>query len=238
MERDHVLSDLRPYVCTFLDCPLADTTFDSRKEFEFHEISEHYIHMVKEGVLAKAAEVEEMSKNPPPPAARKSKFRQMREMLHRMTSSPKPEISPSSSSSPGRKPHSFRLRPDRHAFNIDCVFCGEELLFGCDALGGHVGRHMEEIAFAIVSRPHGVWDFYSEASSVGSQVVASRAAEARSGRVKHSGKKGGKEVNSLKARATVEEKVWIDLERKRKDLMRRKQEMEEEDWMDEAYDLT
>lgn len=34
-----------------------------------------------------------------------------------------------------------------------------------DERSRHVGRHMEEIAFTVVTKPYEDWEFYSEASS-------------------------------------------------------------------------
>ena len=44
--------------------------------------------------------------------------------------------------------------------NNKCLFCGENN-------GGrrHIERHMEEVAFAVVSKPYKEWDFYSDSSS-------------------------------------------------------------------------
>ena len=46
-----------------------------------------------------------------------------------------------------------------------CLFCGEETGSGKNDRGRHVGRHMEEIAFAVVSKPYEEWDFYSDSSA-------------------------------------------------------------------------
>lgn len=39
--RKHVFRDLRPYVCTFNDCPKPDRLFDSRHEWYDHEVEVH-----------------------------------------------------------------------------------------------------------------------------------------------------------------------------------------------------
>ena len=48
-----------------------------------------------------------------------------------------------------------------------CVFC-EEMLFMADREDRirHVARHMEVIAFMVVTKPYKDWDFYTDASSV------------------------------------------------------------------------
>ena len=47
-----------------------------------------------------------------------------------------------------------------------CPFCHASA-FGITTL--HVGRHMEEIAFAVVTKPYEEWDFYTDSSSNVSQ---------------------------------------------------------------------
>ena len=95
--RKHVISDLRPYVCTHRSCAKAGKPFDSLSLFSFHERFAH--------------------------------------------GSPE-----------------------------DCVFCGEVLSRAIRREWvRHLGRHMEEIAFMIVTKPYEDWDFYSDASSVNYQ---------------------------------------------------------------------
>ena len=51
-------------------------------------------------------------------------------------------------------------------YYITCVFCGEVLLEdGWEERVRHVGRHMEEIAFTVVTKSYEDWEFYSDASS-------------------------------------------------------------------------
>ena len=47
---------------------------------------------------------------------------------------------------------------------IVCLFCGEETAAGEDYRGKHIVRHMEEIAFTVVSKPYEEWNFYSDSS--------------------------------------------------------------------------
>lgn len=47
----------------------------------------------------------------------------------------------------------------------DCVFCGEVLPASRTGRGRHIGRHMEEIAFTVVTKPYKAWDFYSDSAS-------------------------------------------------------------------------
>ena len=45
-----------------------------------------------------------------------------------------------------------------------CLFCKEDIGFGRRERARHIGHHMEEIAFAIVTKPYEEWDFYSMSS--------------------------------------------------------------------------
>ncbi len=46
----------------------------------------------------------------------------------------------------------------------DCPFCGEAI-GGARSLKCHLGKHLEEVAFAVVTRPYEEWEFYSDSSS-------------------------------------------------------------------------
>lgn len=50
--------------------------------------------------------------------------------------------------------------------NVDpeCLFCNDYRGFDRTERVRHIGRHMEEIAFAIVTKPYEEWDFYSVSS--------------------------------------------------------------------------
>ena len=52
-----------------------------------------------------------------------------------------------------------------HRDGIACLFCGEVLSeAGGHEYARHIGRHMEEIAFAVVRKPYEDWEFYSDCS--------------------------------------------------------------------------
>lgn len=154
--RHHVLEDLRPYVCTFEECSFPHVNFASKKGYEYHEISQHYIKMVREEILARSRAEEQTNLSESLP---KGRPHQKCENVRHSSGS---HLERAASSS---KPFNFRPKADGPGFEINCVFCGEVLDFGCHAVGDHIGRHLEEIAFTIVGRPHRTWDFYSEASS-------------------------------------------------------------------------
>ncbi len=108
MIRNHVMNDLRPYVCTFMNCSQASETYASRSAFLDHEVHVH-------GKESRTLESSELSM----------------QSLHE-----------------------------------DCFFCGKVLPeAGLEERSRHVGRHMEEIAFTIVTKPYEDWEFYSDAST-------------------------------------------------------------------------
>ena len=45
-----------------------------------------------------------------------------------------------------------------------CIFCGEQTGGKNNNREKHIGRHMEEIAFAVVRKPYEEWDFHSDSS--------------------------------------------------------------------------
>ena len=59
------------------------------------------------------------------------------------------------------------LKQGQPGLSNTCVFCEEVLsMAGPEERSRHVGRHMEEIAFMVVTKPYEDWEFYSDASSV------------------------------------------------------------------------
>ena len=38
----HIFKDIKPYLCTFADCSMPDRLYDSRREWYFHEATEHH----------------------------------------------------------------------------------------------------------------------------------------------------------------------------------------------------
>ena len=106
MIREHVMKDLRPYVCTIQNCSRASKTYASRRALLTHGRRAH-----------------------------------------------------------GLKEHYWRKSQGR--LSKICAFC-EEVLSSYDPedRSRHLARHMEEIAFTVVTKPHEDWDFYSYASSL------------------------------------------------------------------------
>ncbi len=117
MIRKHVMNDLRPYVCTFLNCSQAGKTYASRSALLGHEIKVH------------AGESRSLES----------------------------------------------LETFMQSLHKDCFFCGKVLnkagVINLEERIRHVGRHMEEIAFTIVTKPYEDWEFYSDASTGSCQVI-------------------------------------------------------------------
>lgn len=67
--------------------------------------------------------------------------------------------------------HELSLHPSSGQNPADnervCPFCDDQPTPGASACR-HIGRHMEEIAFSVVSIPYEDWSFYSDSSLVGS----------------------------------------------------------------------
>ena len=114
VNRRHIISDLRPYVCTVLHCPFGTDTFNSMSAYLRHETQWH------------------------------------------KTS---PGTSQSSSS------ESTYMKE-----NESCTFCGLTTTgaMGKNSWCRHVGRHMEEIAFTVISKTYKDWEFYSDSATTGS----------------------------------------------------------------------
>ena len=53
--RKHVMSDLRPYVCTFPDCPQDAKTYASRESIDFHETLSHCLPSYLEDVTSQSS---------------------------------------------------------------------------------------------------------------------------------------------------------------------------------------
>ena len=104
-----MFADLRPYVCSFRVCDLADRQYLSKDAWLLHEDLNHSTEFEAGHIRA------------------------------------------------GKK-------PDEPSESLLCPFCGERMDRGELTRGKHLGRHMEEIAFAVVTKPYEDWDFYSTSS--------------------------------------------------------------------------
>lgn len=119
--RKHVLNDLRPYLCTFPNCAIANQSYASRAAILDHEVT---VHGLERGLEMVAHELETYAS--------------------------------------AAKPASDKII---HREGVACLFCGEVLSKAeRDEYARHVGRHLEEIAFAVMTKPYEDWDFYSVSS--------------------------------------------------------------------------
>ena len=57
------------------------------------------------------------------------------------------------------------IGPNKVYDNTKCLFCGVDKLDIEGSIRRHIERHMEEIAFAVVSKSYEEWEFYSDSSS-------------------------------------------------------------------------
>lgn len=57
------------------------------------------------------------------------------------------------------------IRTSKIYENTICPFCDQKEFHEEGSRRRHIERHMEEVAFAIVSKPYEEWDFYSDSSS-------------------------------------------------------------------------
>ena len=58
-----------------------------------------------------------------------------------------------------------KIAPIKAYENTKCLSCGENDLHKEDSRRRHIERHMDEVAFAVVSKPYEEWDFYSDSTS-------------------------------------------------------------------------
>lgn len=68
----------------------------------------------------------------------------------------------------GLEDHYARLHPSASIMSTElytCLFCDEVVYGKPSTRFSHVGRHMEEMAFAIVPRQYEAWEFYSDAGT-------------------------------------------------------------------------
>ncbi|KAF3938805.1 Ankyrin-1 [Dactylella cylindrospora] len=54
---------------------------------------------------------------------------------------------------------------DERVAESSCPFCGQDIPGSRNALMQHLGRHLEEISFAVVAKPYKEWQFYEDSVS-------------------------------------------------------------------------
>jgi hypothetical protein len=154
LTRKHVFADLQPYCCTFPGCPKAKETYKTRRAFITHEVEEHRdirtFYCSFEGcnqTFKKKSSVKEHFSS-----HFASKYDQNRWM----------------------KMNRYRSYKwlEAKIEGVTCPLCKEQVEPEVVTLGRHVGRHMEEISFAVVTRPYGDWKFYTDTSSAKSSAAS------------------------------------------------------------------
>jgi hypothetical protein len=136
--RKHVLADLKPYLCTSPDCDDAEMTYGSRLAFVLHELKSHR----KERLV----------------------YRCMHHTCDRIFST---RVDArlhcySHSTSWDTPQYDCFSKPPASS---DCPFCEERVEGAERMLMYHLCQHMDEIAFAVLTKPYKEWDFYSESQS-------------------------------------------------------------------------
>lgn len=134
------MNDLRPYVCTVEECKQSDEQFSSVNGYFHHELVNH-------DLLCSVEECSESNK----------KFDTVSDYLKHIVESHK-------FGEEFLRNHLLRFR---NQASIKCPFCDQVTAQGTgkDSRAGHVGRHMEEIAFLVVPKLYEDWEFYSDSSS-------------------------------------------------------------------------
>lgn len=139
--RRHVLYDLQPYVCSFEDCKTSGKLYATRKAWFTHEKKRH------------RALTEYHC-----PAKCKAKFGNVSAWGNHL-----------------RKAHGFRkweirdldmktVKKTTTTHLSYCSFCDTHLADET-SVPQHVGRHLEELAFIILSKKYQEWEFYDEGST-------------------------------------------------------------------------
>ena len=131
ISRKHIFQDLQPYVCTFSDCNEPDKTYATRRAFVNHELQEH--------------------------RARQSwsctqpfcNFRSSDRAL--VGDHQKSHIR---SESGIILPNIMVEDQDPAMYGIACPFCKQLINPIKTNLGRHIGKHMEEIAYAAVTKSY------------------------------------------------------------------------------------
>ena len=146
--KKHVFADLQPYICTFQDCKGGIDSFATRKAWADHEFSVH--RATKTWICNDCAA----------PFPGKASYREhaysshgnvlMRNQLEALVNSAETQVGPSED-------------------NL-CPFCSENPGTKSRAFAMHVGRHMEEVALAVLPRDS---EFEDDQGSAGSSIDSS-----------------------------------------------------------------
>ena len=148
--KKHVFADLQPYICTFQDCKGGIDSFATRKAWADHEFSVH--RTTKTWICSDCA-----ARFPGKASYREHAYSShgnvlMRNQLEALVNSAETQVG---------------LSED----NL-CPFCSENPGTKSRAFAMHVGRHMEEVALAVLPRDS---EFEDDQGSAGSSIDFSAA---------------------------------------------------------------
>lgn len=135
-------------MCTFPDCEVSTTTYRTRLRFVAHELRAHRGRWICHCPFRRCQET----------------FRDSKSQLQHVKTHKLGPITP--------LPKMIKNPVE----SADCLFCGERIESGRENLARHVGRHMEEISFAVVTKPYEEWASYEDSAhgdSLESRSVAS-----------------------------------------------------------------
>ena len=146
--KKHVFADLQPYICTFQDCKGGIDSFATRKAWTDHEFSVH--RTTKIWICNDCA-----ARFPGKASYREHAYSShgnvlMRNQLEALVNSAETQVGPSEDNS--------------------CPFCSENPGTKSRAFAMHVGRHMEEVALAVLPRDS---EFEDDQGSAGSSIDSS-----------------------------------------------------------------
>jgi hypothetical protein len=147
--RAHVFQDLQPYLCTFPSCPEGDSTFSTRRAFVTHEMRNH---RAKLGIRHHCLY----------PMCHATFTNDAKAYDHLRSH---PVLVDATRNQPRDSNFDRFIATRKHLTGVKCPFCEENLEDGVAMLGRHLGRHMEEISFAVVTKPYEEWKFYDDSIS-------------------------------------------------------------------------
>lgn len=146
--RKHVFQDLEPYMCTFDDCLIADKTYSTSRAFITHEMRRHRD-------VSRIFACDHCGK-------KFNRKRDARKHLHFDQCGGNPRGKTKSSGE--KRKIGFSVVEERVADSV-CPFCTKPITGGRGYLTQHLGRHLEEISFAVVRKPYEEWQFYEDSVS-------------------------------------------------------------------------
>jgi uncharacterized C2H2 Zn-finger protein len=146
-DRKHVFQDLKPYVCTFQECETPHKAYATRKGFATHEARRHRGAHTYQCFFCKSS------------FWKRSNAVKHLEKSHVI-----------------RRPiggNGLIVVSEKNVEALHCPFCNKLIDAGRNYYAQHVGRHLEEISFAVITKPWRKWEFYEETASEKSSTPSS-----------------------------------------------------------------